>query len=357
MKKFSFAVFSFFLTSMLVAQTTSEKKQRFDQGHAGETHLMMPAYNTPARFDVEGAWDTYAFGSYLWWRASEKGLGIGIMSSTGVALFPNSDGQLIDMDFSYHSGFRLGLGTNLGHDNWNLEAKYVVFHTNTKVSQVATEPFQNQGTAIFPLWVTAGNQVMVGAAHGEWKCDTDLFDIEMGRNYYVSTKLTFHPHAGLRLMKIDQRYKAHYRLVNDLSSALSQTVSYSRGIGFRAGIDTGWLLGSGFKIIGNFAFSNIYTKYKVGTSQQRPVAPLFINYDVSGKYYYLRPNVEFVLGVNFGTYAFGDHIHFGFTAAYEQHAFWSQNVMRTFVDAAGANAGSSDDLYFSGLSLTARLDF
>lgn len=136
-----------------------------------------------------------------------------------------------------------------------------------------------------------GNQNIFGAASGEWKCDTDLFDLEMARNYYVSTVLTFRPHAGLRFMRIDQRYLARYRFLTDARTTLSKTVSYSRGIGFRAGIDTGWLLGSGFKILGNFAFSNIYTRYKVNNTQDQTAAPpTFINYDVSGKYYYLRPN-------------------------------------------------------------------
>src|SRR3989344_625583 len=64
-------------------QSKNQPPQKpFDQGHEMMANQFMPAYSAPARIDVRGAWDFYAFGSFTYWQAIQENMELGIVNDT-----------------------------------------------------------------------------------------------------------------------------------------------------------------------------------------------------------------------------------------------------------------------------------
>ena len=203
-----------------------------------------------------------------------------------------------------------------------------------------------------------------------WKLRVNLGDLELSRKYFVGKELIFRPHFGLRGGSLNQLYSAtEIGRVSPYSgddiTIITNLKSDSWLIGPRAGLDTSWRLGCGFRMFGDVAASLFYQKFDVKSIQVKLVQSgvtddsiLNLKNDVR----YINPNFELGLGFGWGTGFCDDSWHFDLTAGYEFHQFWNQNMMRhlndtfenldtTYVD---ADAG---DLMFHGLTITARLDF
>ena len=73
---------------------------------------------------------------------------------------------------------------------------------------------------------------------------------------------------------------------------------------------------------------------------------------------YLTPNVEFDLGLGYGTYFCNNEWYFDLTIGYDFNYFWNQNFMRNLVDGQQTYSDSdAGNLMLHGLNITARIDF
>jgi Legionella pneumophila major outer membrane protein precursor len=328
----------------------------YNQGHAICPNQMMAAYNAPANIDVRCPWDVFVTGSFIYWHTSEEGLEYAI-SSTTTAL-PITDGKVIDFDYDYKPGFKVGLGINLGCDGWDGYVEYTWLHFNETSS--ATRP----GTTgvLLPTWLHPANNITAISASARWKFRLDVINLELARSYYVGTHLTFRTHFGLRVPLIDQNYNLGY-IAEDAQDVIiqSRNSSDSWGIGPRAGINTNWLLGCGFRIFGNAAADIAYTRYKITRQETDANDPSTLAVDLTNRdrLKTLRSHAEMELGLAWGTYFDCNNWHFDLAASYDFHYFWDQNVFRRFVSSQAVGKSFTDrgDLFLHGLTIQARLDF
>ena len=128
-------------------------------------------------------------------------------------------------------------------------------------------------------------------------------------------------------------------------------------IGPRSGVDTDWMIGCDFRIFGNVAGSLVYQNFN--NSNKTIISnPLDDTRDSSNKVSYITPNVEFALGLGYGSYFFNNEWYFDLTVGYDFNYFWNQNMMRHCIDSSfNLVDGDSGNLYLHGLTVTARVDF
>jgi hypothetical protein len=324
-----------------------EQPSGFDQGHPVQASQMTGGYNSPARIDVEGAWDFYFTGSFIYWQPRMDGLSLGTYNFSPVV----EPGVILNLDFDYKPGFKVGLGMNSSFDNWNIYAEYTWIRSRDHSSH--SIPLTVASTYAF--WNSSAPTYSNAA--GNWHHQNNILDFILGRAHYTGTRLTCLPYVGVRAYWIDQDYNVSYAVAAAPTTYwFSHAEADSWAIGARAGVDTSWLLGKDFRLIGNLAGSLAYQKIKAHYLAYNASNVLVANYkDNFGQ---ITPNIQGALGLGWGSYFSSREWHFDLAALYEFHYFWNQNAMRTLVqESTTSRPAGSGDLMYQGLTVTARLDF
>jgi hypothetical protein len=327
----------------------------------------MAAYNAPARIDVRGAWDFYAFGAFTYWQPRQENMELCFVRNiTGTTI--DFDGNFVNLDFKYKPGFKVGIGMNFDQDNWDACFVYTWFRSkqlqHTSVNGINSE--------IFPL---IGHPEVTDvdtytSASERWNLRMDLLDLELARSYYSGMSLTFRPFFGARAAWIRQRVHAFYDETVAVGGAnVSVTVaekSHSWAIGPRAGLYSNWLLGQGFRLYGNGAGDILYTRYsKLGENSTAVVAGVVQDQVLAHQKNndYLRTHLELELGIGWACYFDNNNWHVDLSAGYTFQTFFNQNMFRRYTSATGfgpADAYSTvpnGDLFLHGLTASARFDF
>lgn len=357
----SSVVVSTLIAMSLFAQEPCTTQNGYAQGREMARAQMVAGYNAPARIDVRGAWDFYVTGSFVYVQPTEDNLELALSSSnaTGTEVDLPMSGSIVNMNFDYKPGFKVGLGMNCDSDGWDVFAEYMRFYcTNHQSAGRVTNGH------LFSLWQhpdlhTAANAY--SALSGKWRLEMNLLDLSLGRSYYAGSQLTFHPYFGARAAWIDQKYTVTGTLATNtavLSTARSKSDSWA--VGARAGIDTEWLVGYGFRLFGNGSADLLYTQYHMSQFQQDPATPTTTDLDVSQtKLSCARPHADLELGFGWGSYFDNQNWHIDFSAGYGFQVFWDQNMFRQYVggDALALSTVALGNLYLQGMTLTARLDF
>jgi hypothetical protein len=149
--------------------------------------------------------------------------------------------------------------------------------------------------------------------------------------------------------------------------------SASWGVGPRAGFASNWLMGYGFRLIGNASADILYTRYSIHDNTQQAILAsglVTTNISVSQEIDYLRTHLDFELGFGWGSYFSRNECHIDLSATYGFQEFRGQNMNRKFTGGidvgsgapgSGSNQGTSfnpnGDLYVHGVTATARFDF
>ena len=343
----------FSFSSLFSSLHPNAQKKECSKKPAINDHLI-GAYNAPACYSTRGSWHFFLSGSFLFLESREKGLDLAhINPDSGV--INSEQGSVIHMDFSYHCGFKAGLGLSFSHDNWLLYSEYTRVHINDSVS----EDKPSNGT-ISPHWLDDGNRnFTISLAKGHWSMDLDIIDLQLARPYYLGKRVTIKPHVGARGGWIDQNYTAKYTNnanQNVIQNLLSQDTWL---IGPRFGFNGNWLLGHGIRFLGDFASSLFYQSFRTSMKEYDDATPsdLYAHmHDTAG---YVSPNLEMMLGLGWGRYLDKKNWHIDLLAGYSFQIFWNQNAMRSLKDSTSLSSfdGPMGNLMLHGLTITARFDF
>jgi hypothetical protein len=231
----------------------------FEQGHELKQSQMAAAYNAPARIDVRGSWDVYFTGSYIYWQPSEENLELGISNASAAVALP-VNGNVVDMNFKYKSGFQVALGIFSDLNNWDALAQYTWL--TGRHSSRANGP---QDGGLIPFWGHPANkETSVASGKSRWRLNIDFLDLNLGLSCYVGTRLTFRPFFGARAAWIDQKYKATYTPGGTAVVPYQiRNTTTSWGLGPEVGLDTSWLLGWGIRFIGKAEADLLFTRYNL----------------------------------------------------------------------------------------------
>lgn len=327
----------------------------FEQGHELRQSQMAAAYNAPARIDVRGSWDLYVSASYIYWQPSEENLELGISNaSSGNALPIN--GNAVNLNFKYKSGFKVALGVFSDTDNWDALAEYT--WVGGRHSAHSNGPLDG---GLLPFWghpANVADDIIFGKSR--WRVHFDLLDLTLGRSCYVGTRMIFRPFFGARAAWIDQKYIVSYTPLGAAPYQISEETD-SWALGPETGLDMNFLIGSGFRLIGKAETDLLFTRYNLKIKEQDsvdPSGPLAVDFK-QNHLFYLRPHLDLEMGFGWGSYFCNHNYHIDLSATYGFQIFWSQNMFRSFVDssAVGKSFAPNGDLYIQGVTGTVRFDF
>lgn len=358
------------------------QRKSFEHAQKAAKAQMLPGYNAPARIDVRGSWDVFATASFIYWQLSQDNMEVAFADSlSNIAYITDNQvkGNLVSMDFDYKPGFKVGLGVNFDHDDWDAFAEYTRIHTSNSNSTNGTAL---PGGGVGPVFPTAGHPYVVptnayNTANENWHSNLDFVDLDLGRVYYVGSQLTFRPFFGARGAFITQN--THYHYVNtDFTNDTGTFVEipgvmdiykrvHSWAIGPRAGVNTNWVVGQGIRFFGNANADVLYTKYKiqdkttfVATSTVGTVTAGSNQFIISREHSInLRTHLDLELGLGWGSYFDNNNWHIDLSAAYGFQVFFDQNMFANFLDTnmPGHMIAPNGNLYAQGLTATVRFDF
>lgn len=367
MKMYPLIAVSLFFFSSIFSQTESDpccpKARCAKVCDPVQVCTMKPAYNAPARIAVQGCWDVFTTGSFLYWIPSQENMELGFVSDTTTT--PLLDADYVKADLTYKPGFKVGIGMNLDYDHWDTYLEYTWFHG----SQRTNLSLDSSGTKILHPYFIFPDATSSTYSRGnqDWQLRLDLLDFRLARHYHLGTALSFHPFLGLRAGWIRQNLNNGYfgettGLISFPSVSVTQTSS-SWGIGPRIGVESDWLLGQGVRLYGTAAGDVLFSQYtrlnfsQVGTDASGVSSDEYLirQRDLS----YLRGHFDSEIGLGWGMYLDCNRWHVDFTAGYCFQLFFNQNMFRNFVDdvTRAKSLCPNGDLFIHGLTLTARLDF
>jgi hypothetical protein len=317
----------------------------------------------------------YIFADALYWHGEIGDSDWAFVNNGTVAGVPTGPNE--EFNFEWNWGFRVGLGLNLDHDQWDTNLYYTWFRNHTHSSSLAlTAPAV--GKAIYDNF---GGTFTAGSASG--KLHFNVLDWELGRWFYVSNSLSLRPHAGLKGSW--NTLTTGESLTGGLTAGTaSYTVSNenkSWGIGPSGGINTNWYFGCGntldrrdgqkdrvrsrphFSIFADFAgalmFSHFHnTHSETGKSAAGAVVsgfnPSNLNRNV------VVPVLTSIAGLAFDTCFDCDKMHFGIRLGYE-FQWWFRQSQRIFLENSSTTTPryirTTDDLALQGLTIDVRFDF
>lgn len=313
-------------------------------------------YNAPARPEIAKGYNLFLTGDVLYWKAEENGLTYGVKTSDATADPLSGKLQLKDPHFVWDTGFRVGLGYNIPHDKWDFYANWTRFYTGAHAHSHA-----KGGGGIFPVWAFPAGQLNVGfveKSKAHWKLSLNMLDIELGKEFQVSRRLSLRPHLDLRTAWIDQSYSIDYEnITTPFFDKVSMDCDYW-GIGPRAGLGFQWNLISGFSIDGDAEISLIYGNDSLRQSEKVHTAPAN-HLHFKEHMHSTRAITDLGLFLSWDQMLGHGNYHFSVKAGWEQHIFFEQNQFFRFLDPffQGSIVSNQGDLMLQGWTFKGRLDF
>jgi hypothetical protein len=324
-----------------------------------------------ARPQVQGGINLYLTGDWLYFKPQEKGLTYALESNAtssatlGTTIWNLGNGKYKSTNFDWSSGFRVGIGWNTKHDDWDFLLSWMRFYSHEKNSVASSG-----STYVFP---TLGDPAIalgpVASASANFQLHLNQIELSLGREFYVSRALSLKPLIGIVTSWIDQKYITNYDTMLGMGSLLAGTFNKNTnnndfwGSGLKGGMNTQWDLGWGFSIFGNGALSILYGKFDVKKTSEVNAsaggAPIDKNPSARDNFYLARYIADVSLGLRFDYMFNDDRIHLGLQGGWEDHIYFGQNQMLTSSNIynVGHNEPANQDLTLQGFALSARLDF
>ncbi len=230
-------------------------------------------------------WGDFFFtADFIYWKSVQEGTDYAFKGYT-VRRGQNvtDSGNVHHAEFDYNPGFKVGAGINFSHDNWDVYANY----TWLRVDDQHASARSGEGTAMvsgysYATMNTGGdestglafNNTMVNTpgmqyvthVGSTWKLNFNVFDLELGRNFWNSRYLTMRPFVGLKFGWINQHEQTEYRSLSEDTTwkeveHVRQTQDFS-GVGIRSGLDTAWHFNKCWSIYGDFAISAMWGEFE-----------------------------------------------------------------------------------------------
>lgn len=316
-----------------------------------------PSINPSAGPKVQDWSDFYLTGSFIWWIPNLEGLAFAqngrATSSAGVS----SHGHEKEVDFDFSAGLKIGAGLNFRYDGWDIYANYTWLYPSSRSGAIDRK---NETGGLQSLWLipvtSQADPVILGLSRGaaKWTMHFNVLDTELGRNFFISSKLTLRPFVGFKAAWVNQDYDVHYT-VADASFAFSKVDldmdQKFTGFGIRAGMNSGWQISDWWSIFSDFSFSEMWCEYDIRRKDRTELTSgtRYISYHSEFDFHTLNPVLELDLGLRY-THDFKD----GKWRLTLQGA-WEEQVWFSFNQFLNPESNNEGNLTIQGA--TARLGF
>ncbi len=305
----------------------------------------------------------------LYWKPTVGGTIFAYTDNNPTIQYPVK-GRTKDMDFDWDWGFRVGLGYNFCHDNWDIYAEYTYFSDGSSKSTSA-----GCNSSVIPMrgGVCAdpvnGGAFTATRAKSQFDFDFDNIDLTMGRSYFVSKNLSFRPFFGGKTSWIDLEQVTRYCGSDtdttfcgvDFQGLGVNTLKINEssnflGIGPQVGFDGKWHLAKGFSLFANANGALLYGFFDVDHKEKYTGNGSRIK--LSGNVHKMVPSTRIFAGVAYDIFFDCDRQHFGISFGYDAQYYWRANQMLKIDDSAPLKYERwSEDVSMHGVTFRLRWDF
>lgn len=288
----------------------------------------------------------------LYWYARTNGTQFAYSNSATSAAMPLK-GRTKDIDFTWEWGLRAGIGKNLDHDKWDLYASFTLYRPHSSGGTNA-----GRNSTLIPLKGATVINAGVKRARSTYALDTYQIDAELGRHYFVSSKLSFRPFASVKNAWLKQKQIVRYTggSVGNNTAHVEDHCDFW-GIGLRGGINSKWHLGEGVYLEGLFAGALLYGYFDIDHREKLTANPHDTIQLDDNKHRFV-PTMQWRFGIGWGTYFNDRKNHLDFEMAYEGQYWWRLNQMINIYEYNAFRYESlSDDVSMHGLTLMVKLYF
>ncbi len=302
--------------------------------------------NYPSNFQVEGGWNLFVFGDYLYWTASEDGL---YFAQTGAST-TEIKGRLKKIKPEWNSGARVGLGLNFPKEGYDVLAFWTWF---------ASDNHASASGSLLPLWAEPDFDPFANATHAnaKWDLDINVLDLEWGRSSWFGGHLSLRPFFGLRGAWIDQDLKTGFTYATSpaVSSHMHSDADFQGG-GLRAGGEARFVLPSDFAIYGIASGSLLYGELNNNLHIKEDGALIASTKDRFKKGI---SSLQLALGLGWDRHFAKDRLHIEFHIGWEANRWFGVNQMNHFMNqlSQGFYFKENGNLSTQGLTVGGRFDF
>ncbi|MDN3506919.1 MAG: Lpg1974 family pore-forming outer membrane protein [Simkaniaceae bacterium] len=367
---------------------------------------------TPKYYDLQCACDFFGTVDFLYWYGKETGLSYAlrgeIVPTQGNAtdLIPSvsASREVKWMEESWDPGVRVGIGANdVFCDGWELYFYWTYYHTN-KNQKTSIEGFDK--FLINPWGADTNAQALINVSilenipagssntneiKAKWELDYNTFDLELGRNYWLSRCFSMRPYMGIRGGWTKTRFKtaedqAFLSPLDETDVFLSSSANFKNrfwGVGLSGGFQPNWHLGCGFSIFGNADIAllwgcfdlvrdGFFTALSIDSSGgTETISDTILDYGKSkSKFSAMQAVLDLGAGLRYECTFCCDSYRFALDLAWEHHIWFDhnhRNQLDTSLVALGENESFAfaldnfreiyGNLALAGLVVRARFDF
>lgn len=263
--------------------------------------------------------------------------------------------------FGWDFGFKVGLGYDFFYDGWDMYAEYTYFQNTASDRYGVAAP---AGIVPIPsslLNITAPD--IAGLVQGNIAefCSNAVSDLKLafnnvilslGKDFYLSKKLSMRPNVGLQAAWItisqNSRYFGGAELftvptgIPDVTRSFnglgSETVYYYKqtklaSLGPTLGFDSQWYLGNHFSVYGNARGSLLFGYFK--DTDQSSYSGTENSTLVRNSFHRVVPTTDMMLGICYDKYIMDDTQHIYFGLGYEIQYFWDVFARREVIGGVG----------------------
>jgi hypothetical protein len=318
----------------LVADQAANKGSTNGNGSTAQSYVITPS----AQPVVEGDCDFFVTADFIWWKPNQEGSSVAFTGFSPDGTTNASNGHVLNPHYQFEPGFKLGVGTTMKHDTWDLYLNWTWLrsedtksHHNTKSSEsVFTDlRFSDTGSNEPRIWA-------VQEAETRWNMHFNVIDLELGRNFWISKYLTLRPHFGLKTAWIHQNQSTEFEGVADTGIASLTSVAEAEvkmhqhywGLGIRTGLNTSWHFDRNWSIYGDFALAALWTDYDNSRKDEFETTQggtELVTYRGKSDLHTIEPVLEIGLGLMYQTWWHNDDYQFTIAAGWEEQVWFNHN--------------------------------
>lgn len=347
--------------SGLVVDSMGQHSVQSSQKNGQKNDNQMMGQITPEAEPRVVHWaDPFLTAEFIYWDAVQDGLDYAMtgVSLTGV----NADkGRVHAPNSDFVPGFKLGFGLRFKHDGWDLYGNYTWLSEVDADSSARSD--SDGDSTVTSMWdiMTPSGIAAVGlpmdSAKANWELQLNVLDLELGRNFYISPRLTLRPHFGFKFGWLSQDYDIKYDNMT-ATQGINYSIKHDQdffGVGIRTGLDTVWYFARHVGLYADFAFAALWSDFDVSRKDEYASAIESEYKIVNNKNPHtdaLTEVLELGIGLRYDTTFFVGDYAFYIQAGWEEQIWFNQNQLYSL-----SRDASASNLTFQGLSVKAGLMF
>ncbi len=369
-------------SSLLFSDQSSYDSNSSTKVDSANYHMITPSASPIAKNGSGFFFDA----DFIYWTAREEGLAFAGFNSNSDSSEASDNSaipqkQSLYLNGKYSPGFKAGIGIISDHDGWDLYLQYTWYKTTPTSSTYSgsgllytPELSPATGFSNTPPYAEGFPGAAERVVNSSWNFRFTNFDLELGRNFFVSSSLAIRPHFGLKGGWQRQRFAIDWQFNDVENSFITWTnATYQQylkqkqwNVGLRTGIDTSWILTKNWSFYGDLALAGVWTSFKVteidtctttGSSDSASNVSNFQTYNQGSEFKVISPVLELVLGIRFDWWFSNDDYRFRLQAGWENQTWFNQNNFGEVVTTQQIFNTNGTNLTLQGLTLEVRFDF